>query len=184
MDNLILTGILFIATLFDLKSEKIPNALAIVGLVVGLILHLLSGKPPGLLVFLSSCALVFLSLFPVYMIRGLGAGDIKIFMMLTAYLELRQLVFIFIMSMLLGLIYGILIGPPLRSLIESFDKRELKHSPTKLQDRGKQIQVAYPKALKSLARNYKSTIRFAPFITLSYLLISSFPQIELLFNNI
>lgn len=80
----------------DLKSATIPNALVAVGIVVALLLHgvlprgngFLSPIPGGLglLAALQGLAIGFAVLFPAYLVRAMGAGDVKLMAMVGAFL--------------------------------------------------------------------------------------------------
>lgn len=80
----------------DLKSATIPNALVAVGIVIALLLHglvprgdgFLSPTPGGLglLKALLGAAIGFAVLFPAYLVRAMGAGDVKLMAMVGAFL--------------------------------------------------------------------------------------------------
>ena len=73
--------ILSVAVFTDFKSGKIPNILILVGSITGII----AGQPPG--DYLLRAVLIILLLFPFYLIKALGAGDIKCFSMIALYLD-------------------------------------------------------------------------------------------------
>lgn len=80
----------------DLKSATIPNALVAVGIVIALLLHGLVPRGDGflsptlgglgLLKALLGAAIGFAVLFPAYLVRAMGAGDVKLMAMVGAFL--------------------------------------------------------------------------------------------------
>ena len=75
--TLTLAILLLLAAACDIRTHRIPNALALAGLVVGLAGHGWRGGAPGLLLSLEGIAVAGLALLP-YAARGLGAGDVKL----------------------------------------------------------------------------------------------------------
>lgn len=88
--------LLLLAARQDLKSATIPNPLVAAGIVVALLLHgllpsgggFLSPAPGGLglLAALQGLAIGFAVLFPAYVVRAMGAGDVKLMAMVGAFL--------------------------------------------------------------------------------------------------
>ena len=92
----LLTALLLAAVAADLKSRRIPNALVLVGLTLAFIAHsiaLAAGSAPlagrawwapltGLLTGLAS-------LFPLYLLRATGAGDVKLMGMVGAFIGVQ-----------------------------------------------------------------------------------------------
>jgi prepilin peptidase CpaA len=80
----ILLGILVaIAAVYDVRYRRIPNWLVLAGLVAGLAWNTLSSGglrlgDPGLLRSAEGLGLGFILYFPLYLIRGRRAGDVKL----------------------------------------------------------------------------------------------------------
>jgi len=69
---------LALAVYMDVSRHRIPNKLNLIGLCAGLVLQGLTGRFPGLLTGVLG-ALVGLACFaPFYVLRGMGAGDVKL----------------------------------------------------------------------------------------------------------
>ncbi|WP_343730530.1 prepilin peptidase [Duganella sp.] len=97
------------AALTDLAMRKIPNVLILSGLMLALILHLLSGQP-GASVSLwlaGGCAGFFLFL-PLYLARGMAAGDVKLMAMTGAFVGPWQALQIAALSALVGGVMALL----------------------------------------------------------------------------
>jgi prepilin peptidase CpaA len=74
------------AALTDLAMRKIPNVLILSGLLLALLLHLLAGPPWAPLTqwFAGAMAGFFLFL-PLYLLRGMAAGDVKLMAMVGSF---------------------------------------------------------------------------------------------------
>jgi len=80
--------ILAVAVYTDLRERRIPNKLVLAGIVTGLLLHTLLpegngflAKWPGGVGFLGSLqglAIGAAAMFPLYFLRAMGAGDVKL----------------------------------------------------------------------------------------------------------
>lgn len=87
----VLTALLLVAVVADARQRRVPNTLALIVLMAGVLLHTIGPQPfrqndglfslsPGALGFASLLgALVALLMFlPFYALRTLGAGDVKL----------------------------------------------------------------------------------------------------------
>lgn len=91
-----LLGALALAALTDLRARKVPNLLVLTGILVGTGIQAAAEPGPGILDatggaigFLPSLigiAVGFAALFPLYALRAMGAGDVKLMMMVGAFL--------------------------------------------------------------------------------------------------
>jgi prepilin peptidase CpaA len=71
------------AAVFDYRQRRIPNWLVLAGLVCGIAMNtfLLYDNPSaitGLVYALEGFGLAFAVYFPLYLLRGMGAGDVKL----------------------------------------------------------------------------------------------------------
>ena len=66
------------AAFYDVRTRKIPNWLNLSGLVLGLGLNTLLLHAHGIMVALLGLGLSLLIYIPLYLIRGMGAGDVKL----------------------------------------------------------------------------------------------------------
>lgn len=97
----LLIGILIVAAFMDMRHYKIPNWCIAPGMAVGLFLSWQQGMEV-LLVVLIQTALIFAVFYPFYLMGGIGAGDVKLFMLLGCYLEQHKLMVCIGIAMMLA----------------------------------------------------------------------------------
>ncbi len=85
LDQLLLLFVFFAAAQ-DLAARRIPNRLVGAGLVVALLVHGLAGPPWAIVASGLAGAATGLALFlPLYLARGMAAGDVKLMAMVGAF---------------------------------------------------------------------------------------------------
>jgi len=75
--NLTLMGALAVATATDLRARRIPNALSVGTFIAGFVLAAFAGLE-GVTSSAQGAGLALAMLLPLYVFRGLGAGDVKL----------------------------------------------------------------------------------------------------------
>jgi len=90
------------AAIHDLKWRRIPNWLTGAALIAGLVVNVWLGGANGALTALTGAAVGLALLLPIYAVRGLGAGDVKLLAAVGAILGPQ--------NVLLVALYGALIG--------------------------------------------------------------------------
>jgi prepilin peptidase CpaA len=78
IENALLICLASIASVTDIVSRKIPNSLILAGLVGGALYQIASPYGFGLIHWLSGLGLGLTFLFPLYALRVMGAGDVKL----------------------------------------------------------------------------------------------------------
>ena len=78
--------LLAIATVFDVRSHRIPNWLVFSGALLGLAYHAFSPYGTGVIASVGGLAVGLVSFMPLYLLRAMGAGDVKLMAMVGAYL--------------------------------------------------------------------------------------------------
>jgi prepilin peptidase CpaA len=87
---------------FDLRSRRIPNWLTATGCVGGLLLNFaLGGVSSGLLAF-SGALLGFALLAPFFLLRAIGAGDVKLLAALGAILGPHAVISVWVYGAIVG----------------------------------------------------------------------------------
>ena len=85
----VLIGLLVLAAVSDIQTGRIPNWLVLIGTIYAVTysaFYPIYPRDMGLLVALGGLAVGFASLLPGYLLRVLGAGDVKLMAMVGAFL--------------------------------------------------------------------------------------------------
>jgi prepilin peptidase CpaA len=78
ISTLTLIGLLAVSTVSDLAEHRIPNQLLLPALVIGLTLHLIDGGISAVLTSLGGFTVGLAFMLPLYLMGGMGAGDVKL----------------------------------------------------------------------------------------------------------
>jgi prepilin peptidase CpaA len=84
-----LTMLLVLAASVDVRQHRIPNLLVLVGLCVAVMyngLYAPSVQENGWLLAIKGALVGFFMLLPLYLVRAMGAGDVKLMAMVGAFL--------------------------------------------------------------------------------------------------
>lgn len=74
----VLSTLVVIAGLYDIKARRIPNWLVLAGLVASFFYQVFSGYGFGFIFWATGFGVGFLCFLPLYVIRTMGAGDVKL----------------------------------------------------------------------------------------------------------
>lgn len=103
----ILIVIMAIATFVDIRKYKIPNVCILTGMVLGLYMTYVSYSLGGIIEAFIQMLVVFLAFYPFYLMRGLGAGDIKLLMMTGCYMQEEKFLKYVLVTFILAAIISI-----------------------------------------------------------------------------
>lgn len=103
----VLIILLLLATVSDFKTYRIPNKLILSGLVISFYFQFLRGSFFSLLYCFGILFLVCIVFLPIYYIRAIGAGDIKLFAMISCFLGMKQGMQVIIVAFIIGGIFSI-----------------------------------------------------------------------------
>lgn len=117
---------LVLAVIMDLRTFRIPNALTMAGMAAGVICQLYRAGPPGMFEAVKDLICSILILFPLYLLKCLGAGDIKLLSVITIFLGWEQGMKISIYSLFAGAAIGIMKGSILFAIRHDLLKKEGK----------------------------------------------------------
>jgi prepilin peptidase CpaA len=107
--QVILVLLVSIAAIYDLRFRRIPNWLVLTGLLLGLGLNAFLFAWSGVRSSLLGIALAFLIYFPLYLLRGMGAGDVKLMAAVGAMVGPANWFGIFIIASLLGGVVAVIL---------------------------------------------------------------------------
>ena len=104
------------AALQDLKKDKIYNVYVLLGILTGWLLCLATEGPRGLPVRMGWTVCALCIMMPVYLIGGLGAGDVKFLAGVASFLPYREWFIVTGAAFLMTALYGIVRLAVTRSL--------------------------------------------------------------------
>mgnify|MGYP003402813339 FL=1 len=99
--------ILLAAVYTDYGHGKIPNWIIVFGILSGLFTSFIKGGYISLLEGLGAMILPVLLLYPVFVIGGIGAGDLKLFSVVGSFLGFRGVLISLIIAFFIGSIISI-----------------------------------------------------------------------------
>ena len=102
ISTFLIWSILTTGCLFDARDYKIPNELIILGYIGGLLLNLHSYQIMGVAIFITKAIWPILLLSLLTVVKGLGAGDVKLFSVMSTMVGAADLVTTFIYSVMLA----------------------------------------------------------------------------------
>ncbi|PKH62879.1 prepilin peptidase [Shewanella sp. Choline-02u-19] len=108
--QVVLTSVFFIMAIsIDLLKEKIPNKLCLMAIFCGFVVNSYFAHFNGLLLSFVGFSLAFIILFPTFLMRVLGAGDIKLMMGIGALIGPSLLVSSIVYALFAGAFTSILL---------------------------------------------------------------------------
>ncbi|RXZ84745.1 prepilin peptidase [Paenibacillaceae bacterium] len=115
--------LLVIAFVTDVRSALIPNRLTFTACICGWIYHVAIGGVDGFLYTLGGTAAGFAMLLVLYLLKGVGAGDVKLFAALGSLVGAAAVGNVFIYSILFAGAIGAIVLVCNRSFMRSFATR-------------------------------------------------------------
>lgn len=105
---LLLLIILLPAAVYDYRYHRIPNIISLSGWVLGPVLYAVLDTLPGVASSLYGFLLIFALAIPFYMLRWMGAGDVKLMASVGAIVGIEHAVTVFLGIVITGGVMGIL----------------------------------------------------------------------------
>ena len=98
----VLATLVVLAAVLDFRSRTVPNWLTVSGAVAGVALHVWLNGWGGLRFSLLGLGLGFLIFLPLFALRGMGGGDVKLMAAVGAMAGVSNTFVIFILTAVLG----------------------------------------------------------------------------------
>ena len=98
---------LIIAVFTDFKYDRISNGLIIFGIVIALSLRIWKNGWYDIYGAITAMLLSFGFLYPIYKIGALGAGDVKLLIMVGSFESAGKLLRVIVISFIIGSIFSI-----------------------------------------------------------------------------
>ena len=104
----------------DIRTDRVDNRLILSGWAAGCILQIISSGVRGAVPFLAGSAIPLLLLFPLFLFRMMGAGDIKLLSVLGGLLGCRGALACIFWSLICGACLALVIIRMEQSLLRRF----------------------------------------------------------------
>src|SRR5215831_7080276 len=118
----VLITLVLAAAWVDFKTRHIPNWIPVSGAVCGMIFQVWHSGLSGALACIAGAALGMAIFLPLYILGGMGAGDVKLFTAVGTLVGPQALVLVFVLTGLLGGIAAIALAVFRGRLRETVDR--------------------------------------------------------------
>ncbi|UZP68789.1 A24 family peptidase [Desulfovibrio mangrovi] len=119
----ILISCLLLSSAFDIRKQKIPNAITFPSIIAFILIHGYYDGFSGILFSISGMAIAFGTMFIPYAIGVMGAGDVKLMMSVGACLGPNGALAAFLFTSIAGGIYALIVMMLHKNALRSFFKR-------------------------------------------------------------
>ena len=99
-----------VACITDVRSRKIPNILTFGAAACGLLFHLAVAGLPGLVTAAGGWATGVALFLPFFLLRGMGAGDVKLLAALGAWLGPMQTIWLALFASMAGGLMALIVA--------------------------------------------------------------------------
>ena len=117
---MVVLGVALIAVAFDLRTRRIPNWLTFGAAAAALLYGLLASGPGGLGQSALGWLVGALLFFPLFALRGMGAGDVKLIAALGAWLGPIQAIWLALFASIAGGVVAIIVAVSTGYLRQAF----------------------------------------------------------------
>lgn len=100
--NICLVFLLFLALKQDLKSYKIPNSIIVIGYIISLLFFVQEYEWTSIHKWMGSMLIPIIVLLPLFIIKALGAGDIKLFSVIGGFFGLAYAMDLIVIAFIIG----------------------------------------------------------------------------------
>jgi prepilin peptidase CpaA len=100
--KIFVVAIVLVATITDIRRRRIPNALTFPAAIAALLFHAVTGGWQGAAWSLGGWCVGALLFFPIFALRGMGAGDVKLLAAVGAWLGPAQVLIVALLASVAG----------------------------------------------------------------------------------
>ena len=100
--------VLLAGVIDDLRSRKVHNQVVLVGFVFGLGCVMATQGLSGLMVAGLSFMTALIAILPLYLLKAVGGGDVKLFIAVSVLLNWQQVLIALLGSLIWGSVFGVL----------------------------------------------------------------------------
>lgn len=108
--------LLFLAAVNDIRTSRISNRLILAGFGMGILFRLWEEGPIGIFIFFIHAIVPIIFLFILFLMRVLGAGDIKLFSIISSICGFREWIGCVTAAFIIGAILAVVRMVCLRNL--------------------------------------------------------------------
>ena len=117
----LLTGLLLAAVFTDMVSRKIPNRLVFTGMIVGILVQALLLGGDGFLSAFKGFLFGFGLFFPLYLLRVMGAGDVKLMAMVGCFTGSPAIFGVMLCTLLAGGVLSLIFSIKIKAFRQMLD---------------------------------------------------------------
>ena len=109
LDLVLMVSVLVVAaSIFDVKTRRIPNPLLVAGLIIGVGWHIWHGGWNGLVASAAGFGLGLALMLPGWLLRFTGGGDVKLLAAVGSMLGAGTVIYAFVISILTGATFALM----------------------------------------------------------------------------
>lgn len=109
-NEIVVIGVVLVAAAIDIRTRRIPNILTFGAAGLALLLHVVTGGLPGLGASAGGWAIGVGLFLPMFLLGGMGAGDVKLLGAVGAWLGPRGVLYAGLYSVLAGGVLALVVG--------------------------------------------------------------------------
>ena len=106
--HIIFLLLLLLSVIGDIRTGRISNRLIAAGLGLGLLYRICRDGPSGIFSFFAHTAIPVILFFILFRMHVLGAGDIKLFSIISSFCTYRQLFYSIAAAFAVGAVFGMI----------------------------------------------------------------------------
>jgi prepilin peptidase CpaA len=103
-------ALLTVACISDLRTRRIPNRLTFSAMVAALLFHVFTGGLGAAAWSLAGCGLGIALFLPMFALRGMGAGDVKLLAAVGAWVGPAQVAFVALAASIAGGVIAVVVA--------------------------------------------------------------------------
>lgn len=96
------------ATAQDIITGKVSNKIILTGIMTGILLNFIGNGKRGVVMAVTGMIVPVAVLLVLFLIKGLGAGDIKLFSVIGSFLGAKAALIFILLSLCIGAVLGLL----------------------------------------------------------------------------